>query len=101
MAQLVTRRPCVDLHTLFADGDTDSQTVNINCTFDAGYSFVGYTLDPLALKQARIFYIIYIYIYIYIYYIVYILFVGYTLDPLALKQARGIYVTLYAAQHMF
>ena len=30
-----------------------SQTVNINCTFDAGYSFVGYTLDPLALKQAR------------------------------------------------
>ena len=29
-----------------------AQTVNINCTFDAGYSFVGYTLDPLALKQA-------------------------------------------------
>lgn len=27
------------------------ETVNINCTFDAGYSFVGYTLDPLALKQ--------------------------------------------------
>jgi hypothetical protein len=27
------------------------ETVNINCTFDAGYSFVGYTLDPLALKD--------------------------------------------------
>eukprot|EP00292_Cryptomonas_paramecium_P010325 CAMPEP_0113716790 /NCGR_PEP_ID=MMETSP0038_2-20120614/34112_1 /TAXON_ID=2898 /ORGANISM="Cryptomonas paramecium" /LENGTH=273 /DNA_ID=CAMNT_0000644405 /DNA_START=85 /DNA_END=902 /DNA_ORIENTATION=+ /assembly_acc=CAM_ASM_000170 len=27
------------------------ETVNINCTFDAGYSFVGYSLDPLALKQ--------------------------------------------------
>jgi hypothetical protein len=23
------------------------ETVNINCTFDAGYSFVGYTVDPL------------------------------------------------------
>eukprot|EP00960_Hanusia_phi_P044511 756685-Hanusia_phi.AAC.1 len=23
------------------------ETVNINCTFDAGYSFVGYTLDPI------------------------------------------------------
>lgn len=27
------------------------ETVNINCTFDAGYSFVGYTLDPVALKE--------------------------------------------------
>ena len=26
------------------------ETVNINCTFDAGYSQVGYTLDPVALK---------------------------------------------------
>ena len=27
------------------------ETVNINCTFDAGYSFVGYTVDPLLLRQ--------------------------------------------------
>jgi hypothetical protein len=26
------------------------ETVNINCTFDAGYSFVGYTVDPLLLR---------------------------------------------------
>jgi hypothetical protein len=27
------------------------ETVNINCTFDAGYSMVGYTLDPLLLRD--------------------------------------------------
>lgn len=33
------------------DAVVTPETVNINCTFDAGYSFVGYTLDPLALKE--------------------------------------------------
>mmetsp|Transcript_25353 Transcript_25353/g.51631 ORF Transcript_25353/g.51631 Transcript_25353/m.51631 type:complete len:351 (-) Transcript_25353:142-1194(-) len=33
------------------DAVVTPETVNINCTFDAGYSFVGYTLDPLALKS--------------------------------------------------
>ena len=35
------------------------ETVNINCTFDAGYSFVGYTVDPLLLRgivQSRFFF---------------------------------------------
>mmetsp|Transcript_16493 Transcript_16493/g.32566 ORF Transcript_16493/g.32566 Transcript_16493/m.32566 type:complete len:358 (+) Transcript_16493:78-1151(+) len=33
------------------EGVVTPETVNINCTFDAGYSFVGYTLDPLLLKE--------------------------------------------------
>ena len=35
------------------EGVVTPETVNINCTFDAGYSFVGYTLDPLLLKEVR------------------------------------------------
>lgn len=36
---------------LVYDSVVKPETVNINCTFDAGYSFVGYTLDPVALKE--------------------------------------------------
>ena len=72
-----------------------SQTVNINCTFDAGYSFVGYTLDPLALKQARIFYIIYIYIYIYIYITLYIYCLSATPSTPSPSSRRAAYMLHY------